>query len=50
MNLEDTETVEEELFNKFQDTLEEYYAWEKQTQKEFLASIYPNSEESEEEN
>ena len=39
---------EEELYNKFQDGLEKYYDWEERSRQEFLASIYPDCEEEEE--
>ena len=39
---------EEELYNSFQDNLEKYYDWEEKSRQEFLASIYPDCEEEEE--
>jgi len=45
--IEDTEKIEEELFNKFQDTLDNFYEWEEKTRQEFLSTIYPNTVEEE---
>ena len=46
--LSEASEKEEELYNKYQNNLEKYYDWEEKSRQEFLASIYPDCEEGEE--
>jgi len=43
------EKIEENLFNRFQDSLDKYREWEERTQREFVSSFWPNCDNEEDE-